>query len=122
MSKEIPGFEGCYAANEKGEIISLVKKQGTRPGRVLKPTLNKNGYLYYLLCVDYKKTGHTGHSLVAAAFYGPRPKGMDVMHINHDRKDNRPANLKYGSRSENVLASVEAGNYRWVNHVKNLST
>ena len=98
--REIPGYEGFYAANEKGEIISLVKKQGTWPGRVLKPTKNPNGYVYYTLCVNYKKLTRTGHSLVAAAYLGPRPEGMDVMHINHDRKDNRPANLRYGSRSE----------------------
>ena len=119
--REIPGYEGFYAANEKGEIISLVKKQGTRPGRVLKPTKNPNGYVYYTLCVNYKKLTRTGHSLVAAAYLGPRPEGMDVMHINHDRKDNRPANLRYGSRSENILASVAAGNYRWKDHVKDLA-
>src|SRR5690606_32157657 len=47
--------------------------------------------------------------LVAAAFLGPRPEGSEVCHINGDPADNRVENLRYGSRSENVLDQVRHG-------------
>jgi len=49
------------------------------------------------------------HSLVAEAFLGPRPAGYDIMHLNGDRKDNRAANLRYGTRKENLNQTYEYG-------------
>jgi hypothetical protein len=42
------------------------------------------------------------HDLVAMAFIGPKPKNYDVDHINGDRLDNSPANLRYVTRSQNL--------------------
>jgi hypothetical protein len=43
------------------------------------------------------------HSLIALAFLGKRPQGYDVMHIDGTRTNNKLNNLKYGTRSENML-------------------
>lgn len=43
------------------------------------------------------------HRLVAAAFHGPCPEGMEVDHINSVRHDNRPENLRYVTRQENLV-------------------
>jgi hypothetical protein len=51
----------------------------------------------------------TVHSLVALAFHGPRPEGLDVAHGNCVKTDNRPSNLRYCTRSENLLDSVVLG-------------
>jgi len=42
-----------------------------------------------------KKTGKPVHQLVAEKKFGNRPKGYDTHHINGDKTDNRPKNLRY---------------------------
>ena len=75
-----------------------------KSGKIRKAQLNKkNKYMYVVLSLgrrgNYKNA--TVHSLIASAFIGPRPEGVDVMHKNGDRVDNRAENLAYGTRSEN---------------------
>ncbi|MEG1451766.1 HNH endonuclease signature motif containing protein [Brevundimonas sp.] len=51
----------------------------------------------------------TVHSMVAAAWHGERPLGLDVHHIDHDKTNNAACNLVYMSRSRNVIESkIEA--------------
>lgn len=109
--RQIPGYEGLYAAREDGAIVRLKGASGTQPGRVLKPVPNRNGYLYYHLSQHAQVKCFTAQSLVAAAFIGPRPDGHDVMHMNAVKHDNRPSNLQYGTRSENQLHAVETGHH-----------
>lgn len=47
------------------------------------------------------------HALVAAAFIGERPEGLDVNHKDGDKTNNRACNLEYVTRSENVLHSFD---------------
>ena len=49
------------------------------------------------------------HRLVCEAFHGPPPKAYDAHHINEVKSDNRPENLEWRSRSENMKASYEGG-------------
>ena len=105
--KTIEGAQG-YEVSSMGRVRSVpgvvMRSNGSplsRRGRVLKHSL-RLGY-------PRVRLGHgryiTVHSLVAAAFIGPRPDGLQVNHINHDRSDNRVENLEYLSRSENMRAA-----------------
>ena len=55
------------------------------------------GYGQYVSRVCYrgdKRTTEYLHVLVAVRAFGPIPLGMEVDHINRDRKDNRRTNLR----------------------------
>lgn len=51
------------------------------------------------------------HALVAEAFYGSRPTGQHVRHLNGDKLDNSAENLCYGTESENRRDSVKHGTH-----------
>lgn len=42
------------------------------------------------------------HRLVCEAFHGPCPPGMEVLHDDEDGLNNRPENLRWGTRKENL--------------------
>jgi hypothetical protein len=82
----IPGEPG-YEASDRGDI------RNARTGRVLRPAVMSRGYLKVSLG---RKRQRLVHRLVAAAFHGPAPHAGDhVDHINFDRRDNRPGNLRW---------------------------
>jgi len=41
------------------------------------------------------------HRIVALAFHGPCPPGMECCHLNGKKQDNRAVNLAYATRKEN---------------------
>lgn len=69
--------------------------------------MDRNGYR----TVNIKGRPRTVHSLVLAAFIGPRPKGACVRHLNDVRHDNRLANLTYGSYRDNSQDALRNSRY-----------
>ena len=43
------------------------------------------------------------HQLVARVFHGPCPDGLEVLHGDDVSTNNRATNLRYGTRTENLL-------------------
>jgi hypothetical protein len=116
--KSVPGYEGQYEVSDLGKVRSLdrsvVNKDGIRrrvPGVMLKPGKNALGYFHVALCKDGVPRSWKVHQLVALAFIGPRPEGMDTCHTNDIRTDNRAVNLRYDTHSENARDHVRAGNH-----------
>jgi len=71
---------------------------------------DKTGYSIVCLTMnDGKATGITVHKIVAWAMYGPVPPGMSVDHIDRDRVNNMPWNLRYASRSDQIQNRVTYG-------------
>jgi hypothetical protein len=95
--RECKGFPQ-YEVSSAGEI--------RRGGRLRKPTQSRLGYVWIAFCVEGVIHRRYVHVLVAEAFHGPRPPGMQVDHINHQRDDNRAANLRWLSRSDNLIRRV----------------
>ena len=113
--RDIPSAPG-YQASSLGKVRTkdrmVLGRDGRSElhrGRVLKPQRMKNGYLEVYVCNGKKRKHRTVHSLVAEAFLGAKPEGLDVMHGNGDRSDNRAENLSYGSRSENLRSTYSYG-------------
>jgi len=113
MEKWLPvvGFEAFYEVSDLGQVRRIYQ---TKAGRdlhkplpfLLTPTKNKWGYLFVYL---FDGKSRTVHSLVCAAFLGPRPPGADVSHENGDKTCNRLENLKYRSRSDHLKYSHQLG-------------
>ena len=116
--KDIPGYEGKYQASSLGRIRSLDRQVGTpglvggkfMKGRVLRPGPTKSGHLYVVL--GHGATGTPVHQLIARTFIGPRPDGTEVCHNDGDPTNNRIENLRYDTRTNNILDVYKAGK-RW---------
>lgn len=103
--KPVVGYEGRYEVSDLGNVRSLdwvipQWRGGFRrlSGRVLVRFPDKDGYL----CVNLSRKKHTVHGLVAGAFIGPKPEGLQVRHANGFRDDPRLSNLSYGTSLENA--------------------
>lgn len=71
-------------------------------GRVLKPgRYCKNGHVSVVLGCG--ANGSPVHQIVMQTFIGTPPSGMEVLHVNGNPTDNRLENLRYGTRTENIL-------------------
>lgn len=96
-----------YQVSNLGQVRSLRRGQM----RVLKPWSSNRGYLKVSLYgSDGTRVARLVHQLVLEVFIGSRPEwATDVRHLNDNRIDNRLENLRYGTRSENVLDRVRNG-------------
>lgn len=104
--RTIPGFEGIYEASNLGRVRSIdrVVEQRNRsgvyrrrlPGAMLKPSSGSSKPSVHLFePVFHERRTLSVSRLVASAFMGPCPDGVDVIHINYDVMDNRVDNLRY---------------------------
>ncbi len=109
----VVGFEGLYDVSSWGRVKSLARKDadgGRRIAeRILKPAPNKGGYLLVALHKNKKQYGRLVHRLVAEAFIGPRPTGLQVCHGIGGKADNSLANLRYGTAAENAADKLRDG-------------
>jgi hypothetical protein len=79
--EKIPGFSR-YEASSLGRLRSTNYKNSGKT-KVLKPSDGGDGYLKTMLLNDdgdYKSWGV--HKWVALAFIGPKPKGLEINHID----------------------------------------
>lgn len=106
--KTINGFTH-YQVSNYGRIKRLEKTIINKRGRavflkeiIMKPEITHNGYLR----VGLYKNGRLHHkriaSLVAEAFLGIKPNGKEIDHIDGDKTNNTPENLRYVTHKENL--------------------
>ncbi len=112
--RDIPGYEGIYQASTLGRIRSLDRPlysinhytgepfKRIMKGRILKPgAFCKSGHLSVVL--GRGTNGKPVHKLITLTFIGPTPIGMEILHNNDNPTDNRLSNLRFGTRTENIL-------------------
>lgn len=124
----VVGFEAMYEVSDLGQVRSLdrilpyertdqysgriLSVQRKRKGQLLRPGRKSSGHLSVALgrgrSVDV-------HILVLTAFVGRCPDGYEALHDNDIPSDNRLANLRWGTRSENLHDAIRNGrrDYYW---------
>ena len=98
--REVPYKDEVYLVRDNGAVLRRARPQARR--RRLDEVwtfgnLNRHSG-YFQIC------SHVVHRIVAAAFHGPAPSaGHVVDHIDTNRLNNRPDNLRWVTRLENIL-------------------
>lgn len=93
-----------HSASSDGEI------RNDLTGLVRKPHVCTSGYKNIVFGLRKSRFCRHVHSLVAEAFYGPRPPGAQVRHLDGIRGNCASSNLAYGSRLENAADRDRHGN------------
>lgn len=102
--KPIPGYGMRFEASSLGRI------RVASTGRILSQRQPRG---YPTVSIHHSGRGATRvHRLVAAAFHGPCPDGMEVRHLDGVRTNNTPSNLAYGTHLENLQDTVRHGTAR----------
>jgi hypothetical protein len=103
--RPISGLERDYEISSIGRVRRASSGNGTWPGRIFSPHPDVSGYLTVVL----KGKTCRVHHMVASAFLGPRPTGMQVNHIDGNKENNTLENLEYVTPARNVQHSHDIG-------------
>lgn len=114
--RPVVGFEGLYEVSDHGRIRSIGRVVAMRDGRtktvrsrILAVAVDDQGRVNVRLSRAGKYTNHRVHNLVATAFIGPRPPGLETCHNDGDPSRNVPSNLRYDTHSANMRDMARHG-------------
>ena len=113
----VVGYEGLYEVSDQGRVRSIERTAKVKGGyRTVPPrtlSLARRGcYRMASLSRDGKQSCENVHRLVAAAFLGPCPLGMIVLHGELGSSNDSLANLRYGTQAENMADKRRDGTER----------
>lgn len=94
--KDIPGWEGLYACDTKGQIYSY------RSNKFLSPAKSKRGYLHVTFTKDGKRYDYRVHRLIAMTFIDNPENKEQVNHIDGNKINNCISNLEWCTAEENI--------------------
>lgn len=113
--RRFPGYRfgsdgSIWSCWEKLRIKNRSPKLGgfihiqTDSWKIRKEHKNHDGYKQLsMTCFDGKRRKTlASHALIAEAFHGQKPAGMQVRHLNGDGSDNRACNITWGTAKENA--------------------
>lgn len=101
-----PGWEGWYDVSNLGRVRRV---RGVTAGRIVSMRPLPNGYLTVALSRPGKAQTRAVHRLVALAFLGPCPPGMEIDHKDNDRANPAASNLQYLTHLDNMRQAVARG-------------
>lgn len=113
--RPVVGYAGAYEVSDAGRVRSVDRRDMRGrfiKGRVLKVRLLPNGRPRITLALDGSRVDAYTYRLVLEAFQGPCPPGMEALHWDDDISNNTLANLRWGTRTENMrdMSRNERGN------------
>jgi hypothetical protein len=108
--RPISGYEGLYSVSNLGRIRNeLGFDKRWFAGRILEGTKTKKGYIRIALSREGKKKFYRVHCLVASAFIGKCPTGMQVNHKDLNKSNNRLDNLEDMTPLQNIRHFYSSG-------------
>ncbi len=102
--RDIRGYEGHYQVSDEGQVRSL--KRGIR---IMSQARSRTGYRQVNLYLYGRVRHWYVHRLVADAFLGGIPDGMEVNHIDGDKSRNDILNIEIVTPQANLQHARESG-------------
>lgn len=99
--RPVVGWEGAYEVSSLGKVWSI------RSGRLLKPWVNKSGYLVVTASLKGVRKHLLVHREVLKSFEGV--SDLHGLHWDGDKANNKLDNLRWGTASENMYDAVRQG-------------
>ena len=94
--RDIPGYEGLYAATEDGRIFSY------KSNKFLKLGKRKDDYLQVNLYKDGKQKKYLVHRLIASTYLDNPENLSQVNHKDEDKSNNSVQNLEWCTAAYNA--------------------
>jgi len=111
--KFVTDYENLYEVSNYGKVKSVKRITTDKNGisykkkeKILKPSINKYGYLQVGLSKNNKLNSFTVHSLVAKAFINNEQNKPTVNHIDGNKLNNIETNLEWATKSEQAIHSL----------------
>lgn len=99
-----------YAVTDHARVFSCRKFRG-ESWSPLKIRDNRTGYPFVTVRADGAKRQVLVAKLVAEAFIGPCPSGMELCHNDGDKHNSLPCNLRWDTHQENINDSLRHGTH-----------
>lgn len=99
--RDIYGYEGCYQISNVGRVKNLKRAVQNRScmaikrERIMKLSVDKDGYYKVCLCKNNIKQTRFVHRLVATAFIQNPNQYPVINHKDENKKNNNPNNLEW---------------------------
>src|SRR5690606_37998883 len=94
-------LNGIVEFGEYYEVSNMGAIRNTKSGRILKPKVNKNGYVEVVFTVNRKQKTYKLHRLVALAFIPNIENKPQVNHKDGNKLNCKYDNLEWSTNSEN---------------------
>lgn len=107
--KDVLGYEGLYKVSDLGNIISLPRKGTIKTEKLLKPKIDKDGYLCVTLYKNNTRKSYHVHRIVAMSFINNYDNLPQVNHIDGNKQNNNINNLEWCTNQENIQHAWEIG-------------
>lgn len=118
--KEITNCEDYYIDDETFQIVSFKQKKYAE-GRIIKPVIDKDGYIRYRFQINGIRKQIRLHHIIVKLFIDPNfdSTKFQVDHKDHNRTNNCIDNLSVVSRSENIrnMSSMNGVKFNYVDDI-----